>query len=276
MAPTSPGAARRWGLAVFGIAWAAHLAAGVAGHVAGLDVRALIVFAEIFGILAVALIAARLLGLSLRDAFAWRPARAADYAVAVAAAVPLQLAGGAMQQVIIAAWPGSGDFAALLEQTLDELVRTRTTSEWLMLVAGGVVVAAVCEEFLFRGLLLHLFSRDGGWWPAIAVTGGLFAAFHMDPIGLLPRTLVGVYLGLLVWRSGSIFPAIVAHGANNFVALMAAPRLDGVSATAGQLAGLGVLGAVAVAGILAVYLWYRPVQGPPTVRAQGQRSSPGQ
>ena len=54
------------------------------------------------------MIAAHLLGIPWRDAFAWRPGRPADYAVAVAAAVPLQLAGGAMQQVIIATWPGSG------------------------------------------------------------------------------------------------------------------------------------------------------------------------
>jgi ABC-type branched-subunit amino acid transport system permease subunit len=40
----------------------------------------------------------------------------------------------------------------------------------------------------------------------------LFGAIHMDVNGLPVRAALGVLLGWVVWRSGSIYPAMLAHG----------------------------------------------------------------
>jgi hypothetical protein len=74
--------------------------------------------------------------------------------------------------------------------------------------------------------MMQLLARGGRWWSAIFISALLFAVFHLDFIGLLPRTLLGVYFGILVWRSGSIFPAMLAHGANNLLAFALAPFAD--------------------------------------------------
>jgi len=42
---------------------------------------------------------------------------------------------------------------------------------------------------------------------------------------LLPVGLVGAYLAVLVWRSGSLYPAILAHALNNGLALFGLPLL---------------------------------------------------
>ena len=57
----------------------------------------------------------------------------------------------------------------------------------------------------------------------IATSAFLFAVFHLSPIVLVPVGLVGAYLALLVWRSDSLYPSILAHALNNSVALFILP-----------------------------------------------------
>jgi len=132
----------------------------------------------------------------------------------------------------------------------------------VVLFFTGVLLAAVCEEVLFRGLLLQLLARHSGWASAIFLGAVLFSAFHLDPIGFLPRLPVGLFLGLLVWRSGSLYPAVLAHGTFNFVGLFLVslagdpPALEGVLVS-GFWAGL------VFCAILALYLLVTEATPPP-------------
>ena len=45
----------------------------------------------------------------------------------------------------------------------------------------------------------------------------VFGLFHLAPVLLVPTVLIGVVNALLYERSGSIWPAVVAHAANNIV-----------------------------------------------------------
>ncbi|MFY0687897.1 MAG: CPBP family intramembrane metalloprotease [Cyclobacteriaceae bacterium] len=83
----------------------------------------------------------------------------------------------------------------------------------LVIVAG---VAGVGEELLFRGLLQTSFVKITknphiGIW----LTGFLFAAFHMQFYGLVPRMLLGVVFGYLYHWSGKLSTAMFAHFLNN-------------------------------------------------------------
>ena len=91
--------------------------------------------------------------------------------------------------------------------------------------------------------------------------------FHLDFIGLLPRTLLGIYFGILVWRSGSILPAMLAHGANNLLAFALVPYADstapGPTMTQALLLAAGT-GAVFVAMLVAyLRLTRASAEGPP-------------
>jgi membrane protease YdiL (CAAX protease family) len=83
------------------------------------------------------------------------------------------------------------------------------------------VLAPACEEFLFRGYMFPALSRWQGPWVAALITGLLFGIVHVAsaPIGYLaPLALLGFALCLLRWRTGSVYPCIVAHSINNSLA----------------------------------------------------------
>jgi membrane protease YdiL (CAAX protease family) len=222
-----PPSARWTAVALFLLALGLHLFVAVGGTVAGLDFRMLIILDELAAILLAPLLVAFLLGVDLREAFFLRPSHWSHYAVAGAAAVPLQLWGGSVQELVIESLPGSERWREMLQQALEPLLATDSILQLAALMLGAVVLAGICEELLFRGMLLRLLSLGGRWGPAIMVTAFGFSLFHLDIIGLLPRTVMGIYFGLLVWRSGSILPAMLAHGINNLLAFTAVPFLDG-------------------------------------------------
>ena len=101
----------------------------------------------------------------------------------------------------------------------------------MVLLYGGLG-APLTEELLFRGLVLDALRVRlvGRAWVAIGIQGAAFGLVHgADPAAVVPLTILGVALGWLRLRTGSLWPAIVAHAANNWVALALA--LSQVGAT---------------------------------------------
>ncbi len=87
----------------------------------------------------------------------------------------------------------------------------------LLLLVG--VVPGFVEELLFRG---YLQSRLLRCWPpvgAIALSALVFAVAHIDPLHVLGVLPLGIWLGLVAWRTGSVWPAMLCHGINNAVAV---------------------------------------------------------
>ncbi len=74
-------------------------------------------------------------------------------------------------------------------------------------------LAGIFEELLFRGPIQTSLMRKNPPWRAIIITAVIFAAAHLDLHGLALRAALGVFLGWSVWRTGSIFPAMLLHGA---------------------------------------------------------------
>ncbi len=82
-------------------------------------------------------------------------------------------------------------------------------------VAAVVVAPGISEEVLFRGLVFTgLYIYHG---PRLAIGGAalFFALVHFNPWQLPALFLLGLLLGLLVYWSHSIYPAILAHMVNN-------------------------------------------------------------
>ena len=84
------------------------------------------------------------------------------------------------------------------------------------------VVAPLAEELAFRGVLLPVFGRSWGMWPAIALSAALYAAYHLNAWLLFPTVVLGVALGWLAWTRRSLWPAIALHVLYNGVAVAAA------------------------------------------------------
>jgi sodium transport system permease protein len=80
---------------------------------------------------------------------------------------------------------------------------------WLLYLLTLAAVPAVCQEIAFRGLILNGLRRRFPTWPAILLSGFLFAVFHMNVFAVAPLFVLGVGLGFLAVRSGSIWPGAV-------------------------------------------------------------------
>ena len=79
------------------------------------------------------------------------------------------------------------------------------------------VVAAICEELMFRGLLQSLLGKVlRNPHVLIWVVAILFSAIHLQFYGFIPRLLLGAWLGYLVYYTKTIWIPVLAHFTNNF------------------------------------------------------------
>lgn len=162
----------------------------------------------------------------------WHSSRPLRYlGCRASAAVDLALAGaGAVAIVPLAEVLDRWSYVALpplRELAAGEAALLAIGSPWqAALVVGAVAIApAICEEALFRGWLLGTLRRRLAPLPAIAVQAALFALFHMSPLSIVALAAVGVYLGYLFDRAGSLAASMVAHGLYN-AAVIAATNLQ--------------------------------------------------
>jgi membrane protease YdiL (CAAX protease family) len=98
------------------------------------------------------------------------------------------------------------------------IIEVQLAGDWpglLLGIAAVVVAPGVCEELLFRGLVFTGLYVYRGPWLAIGGAGLLFALVHFNPWQLPAVLLLGVLLGILVYWTHSIYPAILAHMVNN-------------------------------------------------------------
>lgn len=97
--------------------------------------------------------------------------------------------------------------------------KTARTEGWLpALLLAAVIVAPAGEEVMFRGFLFRGWARpDRSSWPAIAVISVLWALLHVqyDWTGLLQIFIIGLFLGWMRARSGSILLTVLLHALFN-------------------------------------------------------------
>jgi len=86
-----------------------------------------------------------------------------------------------------------------------------------VLFAAVIVGAPVAEETVFRGVLFPALRQRIGLRRALFAQAALFSLIHLDPVGFVPRFLLGVVLGELVLFTGSLWASIFAHALNNGV-----------------------------------------------------------
>lgn len=102
-----------------------------------------------------------------------------------------------------------------------------STAGWLVFAFAAAVVIPMIEEFAFRGRLQRPLERRWGPAPAVAFAAAVFAVVHVGgphPLLLAVPFLMGVICGSAVILTGSIWTAVILHGAwNGTIAALAGP-----------------------------------------------------
>lgn len=79
--------------------------------------------------------------------------------------------------------------------------------------------APIVEEVVFRGAILRTLLEDSRYpWLMIVISALLFSAVHLNPVQLPYTFVIGLLLGWMYYRTGSILPGMVYHWVNNSVA----------------------------------------------------------
>ena len=139
-------------------------------------------------------------------------------AMGTALGIAAPILGGLLTQLL------AGDHE--VSQAVSDIAANAHIGMRIALLPVVVLVGPMVEEVLFRGALLawlRSHMRDG--W-AMAVSAIVFGAVHLPDLGWLwyavPNLiLVGAFCAWLRVRSGSIWPAFIAHAANNALATVA-------------------------------------------------------
>ena len=89
----------------------------------------------------------------------------------------------------------------------------------ILLVA---VVGPVAEEIFFRGFVLAGLLKRFGVRRALLLSSLLFGLFHVDPGAIVPTFALGLVLGWVYLKTGSIWPSMFAHAMHNTLAVLIA------------------------------------------------------
>ena len=104
---------------------------------------------------------------------------------------------------------------------LSDILIIDSTLIGLLLAITVVILAPLGEEILFRGFLQKLLEES--WQDitrAVLITSLFFAFIHMNPVWVIQIYFLGVVLGYLAWRTGSILTSLILHSLNNGTALI--------------------------------------------------------
>ena len=85
----------------------------------------------------------------------------------------------------------------------------------LLIVAGS---AGICEEILFRGLILRGYEKLGKW-HSIIFSAVLFSILHINIQNILGPLFLGILLGYVVYTTNSIFAGMIGHFINNAISV---------------------------------------------------------
>jgi membrane protease YdiL (CAAX protease family) len=96
-----------------------------------------------------------------------------------------------------------GSLAFMAAQTSAE----RRRFIWLSITAG------ICEEIVYRGVLLAALSTHVGLWPAVGLSSLIFGLGHayQGVSGILRTGAVGLVMALLAVGTGTLWVPIVLH-----------------------------------------------------------------
>ena len=89
------------------------------------------------------------------------------------------------------------------------------SAPWLSVVLLMAVVPSICEELAFRGFIFGGLLRNNSPVRAVLVTAFMFGISHGVLQQSISATFMGILLGWIALRTGSVLPGILIHFGNN-------------------------------------------------------------
>lgn len=126
--------------------------------------------------------------------------------------------------------PPSKTYIALMEERL---------GGGLFSIITTIIIAPILEEILMRGIILDGFLKRYNPSKAIIWSAIIFGLFHLNPWQGGTGIVIGLLLGWLYWKTGSLWLCITLHAFNNLIAVLFGTIADIDSMTLVEYLGLG-------------------------------------
>lgn len=88
----------------------------------------------------------------------------------------------------------------------------------MALIIGGALIGPVCEEIIFRGVILEGLAKKYDPMKAIIFSALIFGLIHLQPLQVIGAFFAGLILGWIYLKTQSLWIVIALHVINNFVA----------------------------------------------------------
>lgn len=100
-----------------------------------------------------------------------------------------------------------------------------TVTSRLYLILAYAVLPAVCEEFVYRGIVCYEYER-GGVVRAVIFSSLFFGFLHFNLINLPVYIFAGAILALTLYSTRSLFGAMIVHFLYNLFGLFGQPYMN--------------------------------------------------
>lgn len=162
-------------------------------------------------ILSPCLIMATMLTRSLREAFRIHLPRLSDLIVSIALAFCLHPTYLTFMEFVRKEYSIGADTEALLKH-VDQIIGAAPLSAVLFFLA---VLPACCEELAFRGFIFGGLLTRKAVPRAIVISSLFFGLSHGVLQQSIGATIIGIGLGIIAWRSGTVLCSIAFHVVHN-------------------------------------------------------------
>lgn len=95
----------------------------------------------------------------------------------------------------------------------EEMMETAGLSEDIsvLMMLYSVILAPISEELIFRGVTLRIAQRTFPFWIANIIQAFFFGVFHMNMLQGCYTFVLGLILGYICYKGGSIYHVIFFH-----------------------------------------------------------------
>lgn len=87
----------------------------------------------------------------------------------------------------------------------------------VLMIAGGFI-GPICEEIIFRGIILKEFLQTYSPTKAILYSALIFGIIHFIPLQVISAFFAGLVLGYIYYKTKSLWLPIIIHILNNVLA----------------------------------------------------------
>ena len=104
------------------------------------------------------------------------------------------------------------------EQMVEQYAELFAGFDPILLFVGGAIIGPVCEEIIFRGVILKEFLLRYDYKTAILLSAIIFSIIHMMPVQMISTFFVGIILGYIYYKTKSLWLVCIIHIVNNTIA----------------------------------------------------------